>query len=104
MYSIGTGVITLNICKIFYSLNNTFSLKFYHRDGTNGYFITMHASWFELSTFGTVLPHPQDEIISWGPSRRGPPVLHFIAILACPIAAIGFGLSRPEYEELAQFS
>ena len=59
-------------------------------------------SLFELSTFGTVLLHPQDEILSWGFSRRGPPAPHFIAMLACQVAALGYGLSCPEYDELVQ--
>ena len=74
------------------------------KGGENGCFMNIHSSLYELSTFDAVLPHPQDDIISWAPDRRGPPVLHFFASqLACPIAAIGFGLSCAEYDELVQF-
>ena len=79
----------------------TFSFEnFTTENGENGYFMNIHLCFLALNTLGTVLPDPQDEIISWVFNRRGPLVLDFIAMLARLDAAIGFGLSCPEYDEL----
>ena len=62
--------------------------------------MNIHPCLFTLSTLGTVLPDPQDEIVSWALNKREPFVLNFIAMLARLNAAIGFGLSCPKYDEL----
>ena len=50
----------------------TFSFEnFTTENGENGYFMNIHLCFLALNTLGTVLPDPQDEIISWVFNRRG---------------------------------